>query len=183
MKKANINLLPTINRFETSRIRWAKQFKSVAFIVVIAWTGIMAVTFGLKIYFSIQKNKISKEIAQVDAGIKELAPQALLQQALRLRIKTAAELIENRNPVLDSFETFRKILPEGTKLESISIGQGKISAGLRMPSLEELREFEDNVEAIKGEEIYRDLKVGTVSQQKGEWAISLEITEFDLTKK
>jgi len=183
MKKANINLLPSINRFETSRIRWAKQLRSAAFVIVIAWASIMAVTFGLKIYFVTQKNKINKEIVQVEAGIQELAPQALLQQALRLRIKTAADLIENRNSIFDSFERFKKILPAGTKLESISLKERGIEVGVKIPSLEKVREFENNIEAIRKEEVYRDLRVGSISQQKGEWAVSLEITELDLAKK
>jgi len=183
MKKANINLLPTSNRFETSRIHWARQLKSVAFIAVTVWVVVVGATFAFKLYFSSQTKKVVQEINQIEAGLEELTPQAMLQQALRLRIKTATDLIENRYSSSESFERFLTILPENTSLGNISLRANNVDINIIIDSLEGLREFEEMVEEAKGGEFYEEFRISSISQQDNQWVVNLEIVEFPLAKK
>lgn len=178
MKSTTINLLPSAAKFQLSRIRLAKRLKRIAYLVVVLWLLIGAITLSLTGFLGYQKRKLANQKKELEASIKEFSPQIDLQQGLRFRLKVTAEVLKGRTSMAEKMRRVEAILPEGTSIRSLKIKKTDIEIDGQIPNLVSLADFEKELVRAVGEH-YSQAKIESLSRGESNWSFILKLKEME----
>lgn len=182
MKKVNVNLLPTENRFQLSQLRLARQFKVISFFVVGIWLVTVAVVFGLKTVSSMKLKALATEGKEIKSSLDHFSPEIELQQKLRFYLKLVVETLKSRPSFAKKLERVMSIFPEDVIIESINFSGSEIEIRGMLSSLGGVAIFEDKVAEIKKENIYQTIDLEGTTFSQGVWKFSLKLTEVPESK-
>lgn len=177
MKKPNVNLLPTAARFQISQIRLAEKLNKIAFASVIIWFILAGVIFSLRLFLHFQGESLLKQSRSLEASLIQFTPKIELQQALRFRLKLAAEVLKARPLFGEKISRLINLFPEGAEIDSLRIKGGKTEVSGSLFSLVDLDDFEKRVARAEKEGAYLNVKLNSLSQSEREWNFSLELEE------
>lgn len=178
MKEIDVNLLPTATRFELQRIKLEKNLKKIAFAVIGVWLVILGSVVGGRLFFRWRLSQLNKKETNINVAMKEFSPHVDLQQALRLRVKLAADILDKRYLFYDRLDKLMSYLPEELKIDRLDIGRNSIKLSASLPSLISLNQLEEELIQLNRKEEYRNIDLTGLGQDEtGRWNFILEVKE------
>ncbi len=178
MKEIDINLLPAATRFELQAIKLEKKLKKLAGIVVLIWLVILGLVVAGRLFFRFRLSALESSKQNVNNALEQFSPQASLQQALRLRLKLAADVLEKRPLFYDSFNQLISYLPEETNINRLDLKAKAITLGGSVPDLIYLDRLEQDLKKLEREENYTKIDLTGLGQDEfGRWNFVLEVRE------
>ena len=180
MKKLNVNLVPSASRFQLQKLRLTKTLRKAAFWAVIVWALIAFLLIITRLVLAQRKRAYLNDQKQATLSLEEFSSQVELQQALRLRLKIAAEVLNQRPLFTEKVERILDLLPEDSSIKTLKIKKGQLNVGGSIDSLEGVQFFEGKLAKARKDEDYRIIYLKSLTQGDQGWDFSLEIFE---TKK
>jgi len=174
MSQVKINLLPEAARFQLTEIRIVRRVRRWAYWVVTIALVVFGLTLIAKLLLSYQVKKLRRQKQELEVSLRQFSPQIELQQALRYRLKLAAETMRGRRSMTQLAQKVDRLLPAETLIRSIRIKGDYVEVTGLLPQLTDLDQFEKQTLAV-AREYFVQATLRSLSREENYWLFTLEL--------
>ena len=178
MSKMDLNLLPSIAKFQAKRIGLKKMLNKIMMIMAGLWLMVVAVIFGWWLFTNLETKKQTEKAGVIKQELANMAEEIVINQDLKSKAKLVGEVLAARFEYGEAFRAIENLFPEGISMDKFELVnkksidvEGSITQNKMVDVLEEMIE-----EINKGEnKDFSKMSLESINYNLGVWKFKVKL--------
>jgi len=178
MSKMDLNLLPSIAKFQAKRIGLKITINKIMMIMAGLWLAVVAVIFGWWLITNLEMKKQTEKAGVIKQELTNMAQEIVINQDLKSKAKLVGEVLAARFEYGEAFRAIENLFPEGISMDNFELVnkksidvEGSITQNKMVDVLEEMVE-----EINKGEnKDFSKMSLETINYNLGVWKFKVKV--------
>lgn len=178
MSKMDLNLLPSIAKFQAKRIGLKKMLNKVMMVMAGIWLLVVAVIFGIWLFTNFETKRQTDKAGIIKQELANMAEELIINQDLKSKAKLVGEVLATRFEYGEAFRAVENLFPEGISMDKFELVnkksidvEGSITQNKMVDVLEEMIE-----EINKGEnKDFSKMSLESINYNLGIWKFKIKV--------